>query len=291
MSWNGTVRCSYCFKLGHNRATCPELKKHIEENPEGYEVRRERRKAARRAESAKNRRCSYCDGDARGGKINHNRRGCKLRKADMAEFARRNLEWRTKLIEAFKEVGLGPGALLEVPYHRNRWNAEDSPIIGRELYLVEEIMWQRMTHRLQGHEEDHSESRISYAKQQRDTVVARLVGLEGFPENFSEIDYWHSNNHKIGAQHRLDVVRLGITDLIGGQNEEGRISDGYAWQSPEKFKIKLVAPTSAAAVQASVPKDYLDLLVNSQAEYELNFDKEGFRRVDYKHEELERESI
>ena len=40
-----------------------------------------------------------------------------------------------------------------------------------------------------------------------------------------------------------------------------------------------------------MPKDYLDLLVNSQAEYELNFDKEGFRRVDYKHEELERESI
>ena len=25
-----TVRCSYCYELGHNRSTCPELKKYID---------------------------------------------------------------------------------------------------------------------------------------------------------------------------------------------------------------------------------------------------------------------
>ena len=25
MSYNGTVRCSYCYQTGHNRRTCPEL--------------------------------------------------------------------------------------------------------------------------------------------------------------------------------------------------------------------------------------------------------------------------
>ena len=35
MSYNGTVRCSYCYKTGHNRRSCPELSRQIEERYHG----------------------------------------------------------------------------------------------------------------------------------------------------------------------------------------------------------------------------------------------------------------
>ena len=31
MSWNGTVRCGHCWESGHNRSSCPDLRKKIEE--------------------------------------------------------------------------------------------------------------------------------------------------------------------------------------------------------------------------------------------------------------------
>ncbi len=36
MSYNGTVRCSYCYQSGHNKTSCPELKKKWEEDPNSY---------------------------------------------------------------------------------------------------------------------------------------------------------------------------------------------------------------------------------------------------------------
>ena len=66
MSYNGTVRCSYCHATGHNRRTCPKLKKQIEENPDGYYARIDRRKKA----FATKRRCGHC------GETGHNKRTC-----------------------------------------------------------------------------------------------------------------------------------------------------------------------------------------------------------------------
>ena len=66
MSYNGTVRCSYCHTTGHNRRTCPKLKKQIEENPDGYYARVERSKKA----FATKRRCGHC------GETGHNIRTC-----------------------------------------------------------------------------------------------------------------------------------------------------------------------------------------------------------------------
>ena len=31
MSWNGTVRCSVCYKSGHNKSGCPQVAKDYEE--------------------------------------------------------------------------------------------------------------------------------------------------------------------------------------------------------------------------------------------------------------------
>ena len=34
MSYNGTVRCSYCYRTGHNSRTCPKKNEHLKK---GYE--------------------------------------------------------------------------------------------------------------------------------------------------------------------------------------------------------------------------------------------------------------
>ena len=51
-----SVRCSWCHKYGHNKTTCPDLKKYIEENPNCYEARIANRKKEARKRVV--RRCS-----------------------------------------------------------------------------------------------------------------------------------------------------------------------------------------------------------------------------------------
>ncbi len=282
MSWNGTVRCSYCYKEGHNRATCPELKKEIERNPHGYEARREQRKQTRRAESVKGRRCTYCGGDERGGKLTHNRRGCKLRKSDIVEFQRRNADWRVAAIETFKRVGLGPGALVEVPYHRGGTESNEE-INGRELYLVENIAWSKMNQRLSGNEEDYSDEKLRLVGD-KNVIQARLISWEGFPENFEHRDYWYSKNLVSMHRQHLDVVKFALGEPFGGVNEEGEISDGYYYTRPERHRIRIVSPVKPAAVERSVPKSFYEGSVCDNTKWALNFDKEGWRRVDYEKE-------
>ena len=36
--------CSWCWGKGHNAASCPERKKHIKDNPDSYEAKREAKK-------------------------------------------------------------------------------------------------------------------------------------------------------------------------------------------------------------------------------------------------------
>lgn len=70
MSYNGTVRCSYCYNKGHNRRSCPELKKFIEENPDSWRAVQARESKKR----ASKRKCSWCDNTG------HNLRTCPWRK-------------------------------------------------------------------------------------------------------------------------------------------------------------------------------------------------------------------
>ena len=45
MSWSGTVRCGHCYGKGHNKRTCPGLKKYVEENPDSWRAREQKRLA------------------------------------------------------------------------------------------------------------------------------------------------------------------------------------------------------------------------------------------------------
>jgi hypothetical protein len=128
MSWNGTVRCSFCGKKGHNRRSCPDLKKEIENNPTGYYARMQKLK-----KPASDRRCSYCN--LKG----HNRRTCPELKKDMNQWRFQAKHWRKKWAIWMAEIGLAPGALVKVQTGYSEYNVR----------LVKEVFWSSLNHERQ----------------------------------------------------------------------------------------------------------------------------------------------
>ena len=97
-------RCGYCYGKGHNRRNCPELKKEIRENPDGYYARQERQKAAHRKNNP--RKCSYCR------KPGHTKPKCTEYKSDLTSMTLKIQLWREKFIQSCKKHGLGIGTLV-----------------------------------------------------------------------------------------------------------------------------------------------------------------------------------
>ena len=103
MSYNGTVRCSYCYNTGHNRRSCPKLKKYIEENPDSWRAIQAKESKKR----ASNRRCSWCN------ETGHNARTCPWRK-DIQENGPALIQKVNKLYAALSgQRGVGRGALVK----------------------------------------------------------------------------------------------------------------------------------------------------------------------------------
>jgi len=102
MAWNNTVRCSYCYLTGHNRRSCKELKKHIQDYPDSYQARQHKTSL----EHHQPRRCTYCFCTG------HNRRTCDVLLSDTAFFkvhlSKQRVAYREKMIAA----GMGIGSLV-----------------------------------------------------------------------------------------------------------------------------------------------------------------------------------
>ena len=97
-------RCGYCYGRGHNRRNCPEIKKEIQRNPDGFYARQERQKADYRKNNP--RKCSYCR------QPGHTKRTCKQYKSDVESMTAKIKLWREKFIQSCKEHGLGIGTLV-----------------------------------------------------------------------------------------------------------------------------------------------------------------------------------
>jgi len=123
MSWNSTVRCSWCYTNGHNRRGCPERKEYIKGNPDSYEARRQ----MNNNQISKARRCSYCKG--RG----HNAQTCQVKEEDRGLLVQKLKRQRKKIKDYMMASGFGVGALIKI---ENRyWNIQNS------LYLVTAVDW------------------------------------------------------------------------------------------------------------------------------------------------------
>ena len=117
------TRCSHCYEYGHNRAGCPELKKEIANNPDGYYARQAKRKKARQ----KKRVCSYC------GESGHNAATCPAKKCDATEYSHINWKYQNAMSAIFRKAGFGIGSIIM----RKKYEQEQH-------YLVTDIDWNQI---------------------------------------------------------------------------------------------------------------------------------------------------
>jgi len=103
MSYNGTVRCGQCHNKGHNKRSCPELKRLAAADPNGYYGRQV---ARMEAASKAPRKCSYCK------EPGHTRRTCSTLKKHKLDAKRNTTLVRKGIQKWMNATGVGPGALI-----------------------------------------------------------------------------------------------------------------------------------------------------------------------------------
>ena len=111
-----TVKCSFCHRLGHNRVSCPKLKKQIESlreefgsnHPDVDEYDDYKSKYSKKSKlNAKAiRRCSYCSSTS------HNVRTCSQRANDIIKLKKLNKDWRNNLLKELRQKGIGVGTIM-----------------------------------------------------------------------------------------------------------------------------------------------------------------------------------
>ena len=193
MSYNGTVRCSYCHEKGHNRLGCPHRRKEALKNPESYEGRLWHREQERRKAQVENRVCSYCK------EPGHNRRGCKLLKEDKQLIRDRQDEFLDRFAQLTSSAGIGPGALVKIPQGRH---SDDGGIWSKGFVgMVQKFKWENIDFLL-------SDIDLSRGWAQRDKPLAtiRVVSPFGYPEEENH-NYWNSPP-KFNDVERLTVLHM-----------------------------------------------------------------------------------
>ena len=127
MSYNGTVRCSYCYQTGHNSRTCPTKNDHLKQHYEKaiqqgdyradtfrqeYEARTGRNIITGEELPKKKRatkvHCGYC------GRQGHTRRTCSFLKSDKKVFAEISKFTRKEVWEQLVNNGVGVGSIVPV---------------------------------------------------------------------------------------------------------------------------------------------------------------------------------
>ena len=156
MSYNGTVRCSWCYKSGHNKRTCPEYteilkKRAIQEingdnDYDGYWGRQYNKRVndglyadgsamsdehlnQAKVRGGKVRRCTYC------GSKGHNRRTCPTLKANKEAYVEAAIAFRHRLVGAMRSAGVGVGALVQT----ERWG-------DTYCWMITKINWGSIDH-------------------------------------------------------------------------------------------------------------------------------------------------
>lgn len=116
MSYNGTVRCRYCYEKGHNVRGCEKLQAEVKANVNGYYHQRyakyfdsEGNKLADKSSKS----CSYCKNTG------HTKRTCETKLAHFIHNLNTNAEYRKDWLDFVKSKGLGIGSL--VFFHGNQY--------------------------------------------------------------------------------------------------------------------------------------------------------------------------
>jgi hypothetical protein len=145
MSYNGTVRCSYCGEKGHTRATCRHLEERMREllekgtvSQRGHAERYFDKKLSK-SRRAQSRRCTYCN------ETGHNRRTCNKLERHINVYADMVYEARQKMLSNMIQFGFGPGAL--VSFQVREWVASHNGWFNKDgIGIVTAMDLDRATH-------------------------------------------------------------------------------------------------------------------------------------------------
>ena len=108
MSYNGTVRCGWCNKKGHNRRTCERYKKYLDKHSDIPRI-------AAMIKTRKTTKCSFC-GDA-----GHNKRTCEVKARQKAALEVWDNESAKTLSELCGKLGIGRGAMVRIESSWKEW--------------------------------------------------------------------------------------------------------------------------------------------------------------------------
>ena len=117
MPYHGSVRCSFCGQVGHNRRTCHYLKKQIEEWKSSDDPLVQKRAALLEKSSNKPRKCSFCK------QPGHTVRKCPELKAHVQELTDSWLEAKRFVKDKMLEYDFGIGTLVRIK--RRKWVQDD----------------------------------------------------------------------------------------------------------------------------------------------------------------------
>ena len=221
-NYKRTVRCGYCYDVGHNKSSCPSKKQNHKDMIAAYEKQiasddfhddwerdyakrnllRHKAELNKTVNRGKHRKCSYCKEEG------HTRRTCSYRKGDMGDWVDKCLAAREKFAENMTAAGFGVGAL---GYRTNPWGD------NRELVMIERIVWEMINHNIAIGQNNH------YA----DVCYGRSL----------EASQYYPNGR---------LYQMQMPETISNINNE---------ELPHRFKercFELVSPAPA-----SVPEDFL----------------------------------
>ena len=102
-------RCSWCYKEGHTKNHCPEIKE-AAANGDAWAIRQ----VERQKKSVSNRQCSYC------GETGHNKRGCSKLKADKVLWEQVVQTFHKERQEFMLEKGITIGSLVRWTNRTNK---------------------------------------------------------------------------------------------------------------------------------------------------------------------------
>lgn len=139
MSWNGTVTCSGCYGEGHNKRSCPELQKRLEERAATGDSWAEERLRRSRSKT-----CGFCKNEYhKDDPESHNARTCSWRKHFEAITTANVIRARKKVIKQVDSYGCFRGAL--VIFETNEYTNDGYQQVEK-MAMIEEIEWESINH-------------------------------------------------------------------------------------------------------------------------------------------------
>ena len=243
-----SVVCSWCYKRGHNRLSCPERKKYCEANPDSHEAHMLALERERRQRTVAKRACTYCS------EKGHNRRSCQSLKDDKALVLKKNSEYRNHLINKLSENGLGPGALVCYGAHEVHSSRRDEESIWDKTVtmVLTNISWGDVDF-LQAPviKVDGEMLQNSYRFIGRKVAWGRVLKTTGW-DNEDEKPYWRRKPEP--AQNSLQpLIGYEVSCIMpdefpvafernGGQGAMKILAPSYKpWSIPEKYESKLTS--------------------------------------------------